>query len=173
MCDFYGDVTLRAQDDSFAIIAGGDWDPYSDLYPFAAVFTEKLVKRNIIKGKSIVYLISSQYSRVETWGIEDAEELSINVKLIDNPELEQIKEYYLKHTDHLTNLKYDNIICTVINDASDTDYPIYDCYVKNTILVASKNISYIINIGYPNQQAKELDEEEIIKKLVIPKNISQ
>ena len=160
-------VILSNEEDSYSISAGKYWDPLSEMFPFAEEIVSKLVNTGRLQGKTIINLISSQYSGIKTLGLDNKTEDFVDVINIDTPELEKIKNNYLRYVDEKICKKYDNVVCVIIDDPTDTDYPVYDCYIKNTILIASKDKSYIINIGYPSKKKNELDSNEFVKKLVI------
>lgn len=161
-------VIMSNEDESYSISAGVYWDPFSEMFPFAEEIVSSLVNTGRLQGKTIINLISSQYSGIQTLGLDNKNEAFMDVININTPELEQIKNNYLRYVDTKICKKYDNVVCAIIDDPTDTDYPISDCYIKNTILVVSKDKSYIINIGYPSKKVKDLDKDEFVKKLVIP-----
>jgi len=161
-------VIISSEDKSYSICAGVYWDPFSEMYPFAEEIVSSLVKAGRLQGKTIINLISSQYSEIKTLGLDNKKENFMDVININTPELEQIKNNYLGYVDEKICEKYDNVVCAIIDDPTDTDYPVHDCYIKNTILITSKDKSYIINIGYPSKKVKDLNKDEFVKKLVIP-----
>lgn len=161
-------VIISREDESYSICAGVYWDPFSEMNPFAEEIVSSLVNTGRLQGKTIINLISSQYSGISTLGLDDKDDSFIDVININTPELEQIKDNYLRYVDTKICKKYDNVVCAIIDDPTDTDYPVRDCYIKNTILITSKDKSYIINIGYPSKKVKDLDKNEFVKKLVIP-----
>ena len=161
-------VIMSNEDESYSISAGVYWDPFSEMFPFAEEIVSSLVNTGILQGKTIINLISSQYSGIKTLKLDNKNENFMDVININTPELEQIKNNYLRYVDEKICRKYDNVVCAIIDDPTDTDYPVHDCYIKNTILITSKDKSYIINIGYPSKKVKDLDKDEFVKKLVIP-----
>ena len=156
------------KDKSYCIVADKYWDPFSEMFPFAEEIVSSLVNTGRLQGKTIINLISSQYSGIQTLGLDNKNDAFMDVININTPELEQIKNNYLRYVDEKICKKYDNVVCAIIDDPTDTDYPVHDCYIKNTILSTSKDKSYIINIGYPSKKVKDLDKDEFVKKLVIP-----
>lgn len=161
-------VITSNEDEYYSVYAGVYWDPFSDMYPFAEEIVSSLVDTGRLQGKTIINLISSQYSGIKTLGLDNKNEIFIDVININTPELEQIKNNYLRYVDEKICKKYDNVVCAIIDVPTDTDYPVHDCYIKNTILITSKDKSYIINIGYPSKKVNDLDKDEFVKKLVIP-----
>lgn len=161
-------VIMSNEDESYSISAGVYWDPFSEMFPFAEEIVSSLVNTGRLQGKTIINLISSQYSGIKTLELDNKNEFFMDVININTPELEQIKNNYLRYVDEKICKKYDNVVCAIIDDPTDTDYPVHDCYIKNTILITSKDKSYIINIGYPSKKVKDLDKDEFVKKLVIP-----
>ena len=161
-------VIMSNEDESYSISVGVYWDPFSEMFPFAEEIVSSLVNTGRLQGKTIINLISSQYSGISTLGLDDKDDSFIDVININTPELEQIKNNYLRYVDTKICKKYDNVVCAIIDDPTDIDYPVHDCYIKNTILITSKDKSYIINIGYPSKKVKDLDKDEFVKKLVIP-----
>lgn len=161
-------VIMSNEDESYSISAGVYWDPFSEMFPFAEEIVSSLVNTGRLQGKTIINLISSQYSGIKTLELDNKNEKFMDVININTPELEQIKNNYLRYVDEKICKKYDNVVCAIIDDPTDTDYPVHDCYIKNTILITSKDKSYIINIGYPSKKVKDLDKDEFVKKLVIP-----
>lgn len=161
-------VIMSNEDESYSISAGVYWDPFSEMFPFAEEIVSSLVNTGRLQGKTIINLISSQYSGIKTLELDNKNEIFMDVININTPELEQIKNNYLRYVDEKICKKYDNVVCAIIDDPTDTDYPVHDCYIKNTILITSKDKSYIINIGYPSKKVKDLDKDEFVKKLVIP-----
>lgn len=161
-------VIMSNKDESYSISAGVYWDPFSEMFPFAEEIVSSLVDTGRLQGKTIINLISSQYSGIKTLGLDNKNEDFMDIINVNTPELEQIKNNYLRYVDTKICKKYDNVVCAIIDDPTDTDYPVHDCYIKNTILITSKDKSYIINIGYPSKKVKDLDKDEFAKKLVIP-----
>ena len=161
-------IIMSNEDESFSISAGVYWDPFSEMFPFAEEIVSSLVNTGRLQGKTIINLISSQYSGIKTLELDNKNENFMDVININTPELEQIKNNYLRYVDEKICKKYDNVVCAIIDDPTDTDYPVHDCYIKNTILITSKDKSYIINIGYSSKKVKDLDKDEFVKKLVIP-----
>lgn len=161
-------VIMSNKDESYSISAGVYWDPFSEMFPFAEEIVSSLVDTGRLQGKTIINLISSQYSGIKTLGLDNKNEDFMDIINVNTPELEQIKNNYLRYVDTKICKKYDNVVCAIIDDPTDTDYPVHDCYIKNTILITSKDKSYIINIGYPSKKVKDLDKDEFVKKLVIP-----
>lgn len=161
-------IIMSNEDESYSISAGVYWDPFSEMFPFAEEIVSSLVNTGRLQGKTIINLISSQYSGIKTLELDNKNENFMDVININTPELEQIKNNYLRYVDEKICKKYDNVVCAIIDDPTDTDYPVHDCYIKNTILITSKDKSYIINIGYPSKKVKDLDKDEFVKKLVIP-----
>ena len=92
--------------------------------------------------------------------LEEYNDVFMDIININTPELERIKNNYLRYVDTKICKKYDNVVCAIIDDPTDTDYPVHDCYIKNTILITSKDKSYIVNIGYPSKMVKDLDKDE-------------
>lgn len=158
------------ENDGYTEVIGEYWDIFSDI-PFAADTISYLTAIGTIKGKTISFLISTQYSGVPTI-LDDKDETFIDTIEVNTPELEQVKNYYLKHVniEYCKKHEYDNIICIVVDDPIDTDYPPKsECYIKNSILVVSEDKSYIINIGYSSKIYYE-DKSDFVKKIVIPNN---
>ena len=161
-------VIMSSEDESYSISAGVYWDPFSEMFPFAEEIVSSLVNTGRLQGKTIINLISSQYSGIQTLGLDNKNDVFMDIININTPELEQIKNNYLRYVDTKICKKYDNVVCAIIDDPTDTDYPVHDCYIKNTILITSKDKSYIVNIGYPSKMVKNLDKDEFVKKLVLP-----
>lgn len=161
-------VIMSSEDESYSISAGVYWDPFSEMFPFAEEIVSSLVNTGRLQGKTIINLISSQYSGIQTLGLDNKNDVFMDIININTPELERIKNNYLRYVDTKICKKYDNVVCAIIDDPTDTDYPVHDCYIKNTILITSKDKSYIVNIGYPSKMVKNLDKDEFVKKLVLP-----
>lgn len=166
-------VIISNEDETYSILAGLYWDPFSEMFPFATDIVYGLVEKGDLKGKTLVNLISSQYSGIKTIGLDNKNEPFMNVIDINTPELEEIKNNYLRYADTKICNKYDNVVCAIIDDPTDTDYTNSDCYIKNTILIVSKDKSYIINIGYPSKKVKELETDDFVKKLVVSKKYKE
>lgn len=161
-------VIMSSEDESYSISAGVYWDPFSEMFPFAEEIVSSLVNTGRLQGKTIINLISSQYSGIQTLGLDNKNDVFMDIININTPELERIKNNYLRYVDTKICKKYDNVVCAIIDDPTDTDYPVHDCYIKNTILITSKDKSYIVNIGYPSKMVKNLDKDEFVKKLILP-----
>ena len=161
-------IIMSNEDESFFFFFGLKWDSFFEMFSFAEEIVSSLVNTGRLQGKTIINLISSQYSGIKTLELDNKNENFMDVININTPELEQIKNNYLRYVDEKICKKYDNVVCAIIDDPTDTDYPVHDCYIKNTILITSKDKSYIINIGYSSKKVKDLDKDEFVKKLVIP-----
>ena len=158
------------KDKSYCIVADKYWDPFKEIDTFAEKIVSNLVINEKLKGKTVVNLFSTQYSGIPTLGLKNINEFFVDVMNVDTPLLELIKNNYLKFVDTKFCKKYDNIVCIIVDDVEDTDYTIQDYYIKNTILIVSKDKSHIINTVYPSKMVNELDKDKFVKELILTKN---
>ena len=62
---------MSNEDESYSISAGVYWDPFSEMFPFAEEIVSILVNTGRLQGKTIINLISSQYSGIKTLELDN------------------------------------------------------------------------------------------------------
>ena len=143
------------------------WPDDADTDALGVSVVEKLINNKQIEGKSYVQVMSTEYN-VSTYDFNHEIENDIDFDLIpiNTPELEKLKEYYMSKISIKDITKYDNIICIVEDDPNYSNSN--KKYNTNTIIVSSKDKSYIINIGFTKEKYYNMssDEEcEFVKKI--------
>ena len=146
-----------------------NWSPWpedADTYSLGEQVITELIYSDQIKGKSYIQVMSTELGvNAFDYNQELESDIDFDLVSINTPELEKVKDYYMSRISIKDLSRYDNIICVIEDD------PNYSGsgkeYKTNTILITSKDKSYIINIAFSREKSylSPEEEREIVKKI--------
>lgn len=146
-----------------------NWSPWpedADTYSLGEQVITELIYSDQIKGKSYIQVMSTELGvNAFDYNQELESDIDFDLVSINTPELEKVKDYYMSRISIKDLSRYDNIICVIEDD------PNYSGsgkeYKTNTILITSKDKSYIINIAFSREKSylSPEEESEIVKKI--------
>lgn len=146
-----------------------NWSPWpedADTYSLGEQVITELIYSDQIKGKSYIQVMSTELGvNAFDYNQELESDIDFDLVSINTPELEKVKDYYMSRISIKDLSRYDNIICVIEDD------PNYSGsgkeYKTNTILITSKDKSYIINIAFSREKSylSPEEESEMVKKI--------
>lgn len=146
-----------------------NWSPWpfdADTYAFGCNIVMEMIINEQLTGKSYIQVMSTELGvNAFDYNQELDSDIDFDLVSINTPELEKVKDYYMSRISIKDLSRYDNIICVIEDD------PNYSGsgkeYKTNTILITSKDKSYIINIAFSREKSylSPEEESEIVKKI--------